>query len=89
MPITKARADLELLRDVDARYRDGQTVEEIAQAHGITSGAPTLSRTVSRLGFRFERKGGLKLVDSLFSRPFTDWIESGELVADDTAPVAA
>lgn len=87
MPITKPQEEIDFLDRVDSAYRNGLTQEQIAGDEGI-SGSGSLIGKVARLGFRFERKGGLKLVDILMARPFAEWISSGDLAAESTEAVA-
>ncbi len=53
--------------------------ERIAAQVGLQSSG-ALHSAVTRLGFRFERKGGLRLVDTLFGRSLTEWDSGGQLV---------
>ena len=78
MLIYKSADDIAFLQRVDSRYRDGQTQEQIALSEGFLSPG-ALHSAVTRMGFRFERKGGLKLVDTLFGRTLADWISSEQL----------
>lgn len=76
--IERPANDLEFLQRIDCGYRAGKTQEELATDEGCTTTA--LRWRVQALGFRFERPGGLRLVDTMLGRDLADWISSGELV---------
>lgn len=77
--IERSANELEFLQRVDRGYRAGKTQEELAADESCTTTA--LRWRVQALGFRFERPGGLRLVDTMLGRDLADWVESGELVA--------
>lgn len=87
MPIKRTEEEIEFLKRVDARWRDGDTQGEIAVSVGLNS-AGALQSKMTRLGFQFSRRGGLKVVDVMLGRPFAEWLSSGELVADEPAEAA-
>lgn len=88
MPIKRTKEEVEFLTRVDTRYRDGDTVAEIGADEGFSSPGAFQGK-VGRLGFRFDRRGGLKLVDTLMGRAFAEWLASGELVADEPEAAVA
>lgn len=90
MPIIKPASELEFLRRVDEAWRLGATQREIAEAEGFAHAA-SLQNHLLRAGFRFNRIGGLALVDLLTARPLAEWLSSGEMTsqpatAEEVAP---
>ncbi len=93
--IFKPQVDLEFLDRVDALYREGYTQAAIASLEEL-SGAGALVGKLNRLGFDFERQGGLRVVTTLERRDYREMRQSGVLVAlpaadeaETAAPVAA
>lgn len=84
MPIKRTKDEIEFLSRVDERYRAGDTQAEIAAAEGFDS-VGALQGRVGRLGFKFDRRGGLRLVDTLMGREFVDWVSSDEISATEPA----
>ena len=80
MPVPKPRVEIEFLQRVDAAYRAGRPIRDIAPGEGSATAGSLMNR-VHRLGFRFTRDGGLRLVDSIMGRDLSDWLDSGELAA--------
>lgn len=78
MPVCRANKDVEFLKRVDAAYRSGTVLRDIADKEKTSAGG--LANKVNRLGFKFTRDGGLRLIDLFDGRDLSDWLRSGDIV---------
>jgi hypothetical protein len=76
----KAEADFAVIKAIDFAIRRGDPVKIIATRLQTTPSG-VRSRLLNR-GFKVAKKGNPRLIDVMYERDFSDWLESGQLFYD-------